>query len=726
MQRAPRGTTTGDPILTPGTAFADAVDSVRRGARGVEEAAASLRSLLTEQELLWLLDGDLPVVRGLWGFAIGYGATTYQGGQLDRLGIPGIRFTDGPRGVVTGVATAFPAALARAATFDPELERRIGDAMGAEARARGANLFAGICVNLAYAPGWGRSQESYGEEPVLLGAMGSAVTEGVNPWVMSCLKHFAVNSMEVSRFQVDVRVDEDLLHEIYLPHFRQVVEAGADSVMTAYNSVNGTWAGDNGHLMTDILRERWGFEGFTMTDFVWGLRDPVGSVRAGQDLEMPLRQQRAATLPQALHDGRLALADVHAAADRLLAAQIRLALRARPTPDLDVIASPAHRELAREAARRSVVLLRNTTVGQAPALPLDADAIGTIAVLGSLLDSPNLGDVGSSVVTPPSTVSVLQGLRERLGDRVVHVAERDLPGIAHADAVVVVVGLSSADEGESLLGVTTPATQLLGGLARIRPIAAALGRVMGVLSKWKGWGGDRDDLRLHASDVALIRAAARLNRRVIVVVIGGGTIVLDPWDQEVAAVLLAWYPGMEGGRALADVLFGDAEPAGRLPLAIPHRKGDLPVLDWRASSVRYGRWWGQRKLDRDGVPAAYPFGFGLGYSPFSLDSLTLGPVEDERFSAVVRVTNRGVRAGRHVVQVYAAREEGGRTVRPLLGFRSVAIGAGETVEVEVGASTRPLQRWTADGFVTDPGEITVEAASYSGDPGALAAPLTLR
>lgn len=715
-----------DPILTPGTAFARAVASARGGERSVAEAAAQLRAGLTEEEVLWLLDGDLPVVRGLWGFALSYGSTTYQGGRLDAHGIPGIRFTDGPRGVVTGVATSFPVALARAASFDPELERSIGDAMGAEARAQGANLFAGICVNLAYAPGWGRSQESYGEDPLLLGAMGAAVTQGVNPWLMSCVKHFAVNSMEESRFQVDVAVDEQVLHEVYLPHFRTVVEAGVDSVMSAYNSVNGTWAGDSRHLLTDILRTDWGFDGFTLTDFVWGLRDPIGSVGAGQDLEMPLRQQRARTLPAALRDGRLARTDVNAAADRLLAGQIRLALRALPTPDQDVVASPEHIALARESARRGSVLLRNETVDGRAVLPLDPHTLGIIAVMGSRADEANLGDVGSSVVTPPSTISVFGGLRARLGDRVVSIEAREVSSAAHADAVVIVAGLSSEDEGESLLGVTTPATQLLGGLARFRPIAAALGRVMGVLSTWKGWGGDRRDLRLHQGDIELIRAAVKVNDRVIVVVIGGGTIVLDPWDAEVAGVLMAWYPGMEGGRAIADLLLGDDEPGGRLPLAIPQRQGDLPMLDWSAGQVRYGRWWGQRKLDRDGVAAAYPFGFGLGYTSFAIEEFELGEIAGETFTAAVRVLNLGSRRGRHVSQVYAVVDAGGAgPIRVLLGFGSAVIESGESQLVEVVCSLRPLQRWADGRFVTDPGIVTVEAASFSGDPAALTASLAV-
>jgi len=708
----------------PGTAFASAVDSVRRGDHDLDAAVALLVGKLTDEELLWLLDGDLTILRGVRDMSKGYNKVPFPAGRIDRHGISGIMFTDGPRGVAVGASTAFPVAIARAATWDPVFERSVADVIGAEARAQGANLWAGICINLAYSPGWGRAQESYGEDPLLLGAMGAAAVDGANPWLMTCVKHFALNSMEEARFRVDVRVAEDVLREVYLPHFRTVVDAGVDSVMSAYNSVNGTWAGDNRHLLTDILRGDWGFNGFVMTDFIWGLRDPIGSVAAGQDLEMPFRQQRAATLATALADGRLERSDVERAAGAQLSAQIRYALRARAAPDPGVVASAAHRRLAREAACRGAVLLRNRVTEGTPALPLAEPELRRVALLGPLTDQRNQGDVGSSMVKPPDSVTILDGLRERLGTKLIHLGGTDATAAATAargaDAAIVVVGLSSVDEGESMIGVDTPTTQLLGGLARFRPVAALLVRWTARVAKRKNFGGDRRDLRLHPEDVALIKAVAEVNQRTIVVMVGGGTIVLDPWDNDVAAVLLAWYPGMEGGNAIADILLGDAEPAGRLPIAIPHRSRDLPQVDWDSSTVTYDRWWGQRKLDRDGVTAAYPLGFGLGYSTFSIADLDVGLLDGERFTASVTVTNTGSRAGRHVVQIYAVRAaDTGRPVHHLVGFLSVHLDAGTSERVRVDCSTRPIQRWASDGFVLDPGEVTVRAASYAGDPAAV-------
>ena len=708
----------------PDTAFAAAVDSIRGGEQDLDTAVAQLVRRLTDPELLWLLDGDLTILRGVREMSQGYNKVPFPAGRVDRLGIPGILFTDGPRGVAVGASTAFPVAIARAATWDPDLERTVADVIGAEARAQGANLWAGVCINLAYAPGWGRAQEAYGEDPLLLGAMGAAAVKGVNPWLMSCVKHFALNSMEEARFRVDVRVAEDVLREVYLPHFRVVVEAGADSVMSAYNSVNGTWAGQNRHLLTDILRDDWGFTGFVMTDFIWGLRDPIGSVAAGQDLEMPFRQQRAATLADALADGRLKRSDAQRAAGRQLCAQIRYALRARPTPEPSIVASAAHRRLARETASRGMVLLRNADVGGRPALPLPESELSRVALLGPLADQRNQGDVGSSMVKPPYSVTILDGLRERLGRKLIHVGGRDpaaaASAAATADVAVVVVGLSSVDEGESMIGVDTPTTQLLGGLARFRPVAAVLVKWTARVAKRKNFGGDRRDLRLRADDVALITAVTAVNARTIVVVIGGGTIVMDPWDVDAAAVLLAWYPGMEGGHALADVLFGDAEPAGRLPMAIPHHTGDLPQVDWDATTVTYGRWWGQRKLDRDGVTAAYPLGFGLGYTTFTVADLHIGPLDGGRFGASVTVTNTGGRAGHHVVQIYALRPaDTGRAVHHLVGFGTVHLEAGARERFVIDCSIRPLQRWTTDGFVLDRGDVTIRAAACAGDAAAV-------
>jgi beta-glucosidase len=709
--------------------FAEAVDAVRRGEQNSADAATALAHMLTDRELLWLLDGDKALLATVVeGVRTRTNFLAVTAGRIDRIGIPGLRFTDGPRGVGIGPSTSFPVAIARAATWDVDVERRVCAAIGAEARAHGANFWGGLCINVAPFPGWGRAQESYGEDPLLLGEMGSAAVEGAKPWVITSVKHFALNSMEEARFQVDVHVARDVLHERYLPHFRRTVEAGVDSVMSSYNSVNGEWAGENHHLLTEILRNQWGFTGFVHTDWVWGLRHPVESVAAGQDVEMPFRQQRARTLPAALRSGELSIDDVRRAGTRILRTQIEFAARARPTPPRSVVASAEHRAMAREVAHRATVLLRNESIGGRPLLPLAEQDLQRIAVLGRLSDRPNLGDTGSSNVKPPTTVSVLQGLRERLGDHRVVGADQDASpqraaDIARtADVAVVVVGLTPKDEGEALIALGADTMALFGGIMR-RPLVAKLTSALFNFSqRWWTFGGDRSDLGLHSADVALIRSVAAANPRTVVIVISGSTVVVDSWDDDVAALLMAWYPGMEGGRALADVLVGDAEPTGRMPVAIPARQSHLPQVDWRARAVTYDRWWGQRKLDHDGVQAAYPLGFGLGYTTFTTTDLTIGAVRGDRFDATLTVTNTGDRDGRHVVQVYAIRTVDGRPIRHLVGFASVTVSAGESVRATVDCSTRPLQRWSADGFALegDPitADITLEAGAYCGDPDA--------
>jgi len=326
-----------------------------------------------------------------------YNEIPYTAGAIPRLGISGIRFTDGPRGVVLGASTAFPVAMARGATFDPELEERIGDAIGVEARAQGANFFAGVCINLLRHPAWGRAQETYGEDTYLLGEMGAALVRGSQRHVMACVKHFACNSMENARFKVDVRIDEADLRDIYLPHFRRCVDAGVASVMSAYNKVNGSWCGHSRRLLTEILREEWKFTGIVISDFVFGVRG-ADAVAAGMDLEMPSRL-RFRGLARALAKGTITQAQVDEAIRRSLRTQE--AFESRGELDryrLEAVAAAPHRALARQAAERSIVLLKNDPpVGDAtPLLPLDRARAGRIAVIGRLASLPNTGDHGSS------------------------------------------------------------------------------------------------------------------------------------------------------------------------------------------------------------------------------------------------------------------------------------------------------------------------------------------
>jgi beta-glucosidase len=683
--------------------FADSVRRIRAGELTASAAAESLIDTLTDDELLWLLDGDVPA-RAMARIPALIRAGPVAGGAIGRLGIPGIRFSDGPRGVVIGQSTAFPVTMMRAATWDPALEERVGLAMGREARARGANYSGAVCVNLLRHPGWGRAQECYGEDPVLTGQMAAALTRGLRRNVMACVKHFALNSIENSRFKVDVLVDDHALHEVYLPHFRAVLEAGAESVMSAYNSVNGAFAGENGTLLTDILRDEWGFEGFVTSDWIAGTHDAVASLTAGMDIEMPLRLLRARHLPAALREGRVSRATVLRSARRILITCLRhYAQRDETEPASDVVAGRDHRALAREVAVAGAVLLENRAVGETPMLPL-SPSIQRLAVLGRLADQPNTGDRGSSLVHPPTTISVLQGLREALpGIDVIGCGGEDLAAAvrcaADADAVVIVAGLGPDDEGERILAEGGPGPELLGFPFSLRPVRYALGKLTAKAGEWFsqfGLGGDRTSLTLHAEDERLIAAVAAANPRVVVVLIGGSAILMEAWRHDVAAILIGWYPGMEGGRALADILTGAAEPGGRLPVAIPTRAEHLPYFDPDASTVLYDSWWGQRKLDRDGRRAAYPFGFGLGFTTFDM-TLAGHRADDARGSATVHVVNTGPRAGSTVAQIYAFDSGAARLVPQLIGFRRVALEAGATETVDVPIDLTPTRERTGVG-----------------------------
>jgi hypothetical protein len=416
--------------------------------------------------------------------------------------------------------------------------------------------------------------------------------------------------------------------------------------------------------------------------------------------------------------------------------QLRFAARrAGDEPAASVVFSADHRALAREAAARSMVLLTNEPVDGRPVLPLDGDGLGRLAVVGALAARANTGDNGSSDVRSPAVVAPLDGLRAALGeDRVVAAGddpEEAARVAADADAAVVVVGYTAADEGEFIdagaflapdLVATYPPTD---GDEWAETFLAGGGAAEGGISGGSA-GGDRASLRLPAAHVELIRAVAAANPRTVVVVVAAGAVITEEWRDAVPAVLLGWYAGSEGGHALADVLLGAVDASGRLPFSIPTSEEHLPPFDRDATAVTYDRWFGQRLLDRLGVPAAFPLGFGLSYTSFALSDLAVGAVEGETAEATVVVANTGDRDGRTVVQVYGE-PEGADALpkRALLGFASVEVPAGEQRTVTVPVSLRPLLRWTADGWVPGAAGALLRAAAHAADESGPTARLAL-
>lgn len=648
-----------------------------------------------------------------------WGAHAYRaGGGIERLGVPALYFTDGPRGVCRGQSTCFPCVMARGASFDVDLERRIGEVMGIEARAQGATLSGAVCINLLRHPAWGRAQETYGEDPHHLGEMGAALGVGIQAHnVVATLKHFALNSMENARFKVDVRVGERTMHEIYLPHFRRGVEAGVASVMSSYNKVNGDYAGQNGHLLTDILRGEWGFSGFVHSDWIKGVYKVYGA-SAGLDVENPEPVVFGDKLIAAVEAGHVEPRVIDVACRRILRVIYRFACAEDPFvaygPEL--VASPAHTRVALEAAEKSAVLLENNGV-----LPLSEALTRKLAVLGRLAAIANTGDSGSSKVNAPYIVTALEGLRNRLGaDRVLSADEDDLDRALavsrEADAVVVVAGYTELDEGEYVPGGLT-----LGADQKQTPEGQ---RHAESLSK----GGDRDRLTLLPESIALIETAARSGNPVVVVIVAGSAVMVEEWRGHASAILQTFYSGMEGGNALARLLFGDVSPSGRLPFTVARDERHYPYFDRDADAIDYGYWHGYAKFEQEQLEARYAFGHGLSYTQFTHRSLN-ARVAGDRILASVAVRNEGDVTADEIVQLYVGfpGTVQPRAARSLKAFARLTLTPGETriAELVVPLSSLAYRDTVAHGWKLEAGEHRVIIARSAADPSPLTVGLSL-
>ncbi|MDX2140769.1 MAG: glycoside hydrolase family 3 C-terminal domain-containing protein [Chloroflexota bacterium] len=648
----------------------------------IDARARELLAQMTLNERIHEMSGTTPLWRAIRELLIDYNFRAIPSGGCKRLGIPPLLFTDGPRGVVLYHSTCFPVAIARGATWDTGLEARVGNAIGIEARSQGANLFAGVCINVLRHPAWGRAQETYGEDPYLLGEMGVALVRSVQQHLLACVKHFATNSIENARFKVDVRIDQRTLREVYLPHFKRCVDAGVACVMSAYNKVNGEYCGQHRTLLRDILKGEWGFDGFVMTDFFFGARDGKAAALGGQDMEMPLTRLFGKRLKRLVESGAVPQAVVDESVLRILRQKLRFSTISDPQRyPFNKIDWQAHRALAREAAQKAMVLLKNenphpkslslmerdfnTTPepplhegegagGEGRLLPIDLRHTRRIAVIGKLATARNLGDRGSSKVRAPYGVTPLQGIRAAAQSATVTYADgKDIEAAVltarEADVVIVVAGYGARDEGEYVFL----------------------------------FGGDRDSLTLKPHDEALIQAVAAANPRTAVVMIGGSPIVTDAWRERVPALLMAWYAGMEGGHALADVLFGAVNPSGKLPCSFPSASARLPHFDKYANTIDYGYYHGYWLHEREQQPPAFAFGYGLSYTRYRYDDLqvsaqTIG--KDDTIEVSVAITNAGERAGDEIAQLYAGVDDStiDRPIKKLVGFQKLHLEVGET------------------------------------------------
>ncbi|MEW1641967.1 glycoside hydrolase family 3 C-terminal domain-containing protein [Streptomyces sp. NPDC091219] len=757
---------------------------------------------------------------------------------LPEIGLRSLVMSDGPIGVrgvrwtAADPSVALPSPTALAACWDPGLAYRAGVLLAQEARRKGVHVLLAPTVNLHRSPLGGRHFEAYSEDPYLTGRIGAGYVRGVQAGgVGTTVKHFVANDAETDRFTVNNLVSGRALRELYLAPFEHIVEnAHPWGIMTAYNTVNGTTMSEHRHLVNEILRGEWGFDGFNVSDWT-AARSTVGTIEGGLDVAMPgPKTVYGDALARAVRDGEVAEATVDAAVRNVLrlAARVGILDGAEPVVARDRLPAPVDGEaLAREIARRSFVLVRN----EHHALPLRPG--GTVALLGAAARDARVLGGGSAVVFPPHVVSPLDGLTAALPEGALGYAVGADPNTELADAdkgfelravcrdaAGQVIGSADAPSGQlrwmgddlpegvthdtlhtvELAGTFTPRdtgehTFGIKGLgaftltvdgttyyddvqrpvkedpfgsffgspeprARVEltagtPVEVSLTYVVSfaenrdlkvvgftlvhqepqrdpdeliaeaveaaraadtavvvvaTTERVESEGYDRTDLRLPGRQDDLVHAVAAANPNTVVIVNAGSPVDM-PWRDEVAAVLLGWFPGQEGGAALADVLTGAHEPGGRLPTTwgsltdapvtqVVPENGELPYTE--------GVFIGYRAWEKAGRTPSYPFGHGLGYTDWSYDA-----IEADGTSVTVRVTNSGARHGREVVQVYLAPVETDpeRPARWLAGFAGVEAAPGDSVDVVLELPRRSFEMWdeTANAWAVVKGSYEIQA-----------------
>ena len=626
-----------------------------------------------------------------------YNHFPYPAGGIPEKGIPAVLFCDGPRGVVcgNGKSTCFPVSMLRGASFDTDLEEEIGEAMAEEVLAYGGNLSAGVCINLPYNPGWGRSQETYGEDSFHLGEMGAALVRGIQKkGVIACVKHFAFNQMENARFKVNVDCTRRTEREVFLPHFKKCIDQGAGAVMSSYNLYKGVMCGHNGYLLDQVLKEEWGFDGFVMSDFVWGVKDTAAAANGGQTMEMCVTKYFGQNLVNAGKEGLVDASRINDAALRIVRTLLAFEDKkehVRP----NVIGCKKHTMLALESAREGITLIKN----QNQVLPLDRKSTRQVVVLGRLAQKENTGDRGSSQVYPPYVVTAVKGIAAASPKTEVIYYEGSNPEHSRhlaqeADAVIFVVGYDYNDEGEY---VAEDKKDVYTGAV----------------------GGDRrNGLGLHGADRKLIEAAGPANKNSIVVLIGGNMIMLEGWKDSVASILMGYYPGMEGGTALGEIIYGDVNPSGKLPFVIPNWEDQLPSVDWNGTTQYYDYYHGYRKLDKEEIRPAVPYGFGLSYTTFSVECMKAWTA-DGLVYACCDVKNTGGREGTEVLQMYVGfpQSKVDRPVRTLKGFKRSSLQPGEKRTVVISCPVEELA-W----FNEETGSFETEHMEYEIYMGTSSAP----
>jgi len=713
-----------------------ALPPYRNSALSVEQRVADLLGRMTLAEKARMVSG----------------AGWMESASIERLSIPAIKMADGPLGVrswagssaITSspddphkiASTSFPAGVTMAATWDTDLVRREGLAIAQEVKALGRDMILGPTVNINRVPLWGRNFEGYGEDPFLSARLGVAYIKGVQgEGVIPSVKHFDANNEEFERHRIDAHIDARTLHEIYLPAFKAAVkEAGVWTVMSAYNKLNGTYCAENAPLLTGILKGEFGFKGFVISD--WGSTySTAPTVNAGMDLEMPGGAPARAMIasPRSQLSGN---SGTWLEADKVLAA-VKAGQISPATLDDNVgrilrvifvsglfdhahtaggeVDSPEQRAVARQGATEGIVLLKNA----ASLLPLDAAKIHSIAVIGPNAAVARTGGGGSSLVRPKYAIAPLDGIRER------------------AQGVQVSYALGVGMEGENPAEDTAEArAKALKEAADAAAQADVAVVVVGRYSRLEAESFDVKTMDLPAGQDALIEAVEKANPRTVVVLNTGDPVTMTRWIDKTPALVEMWYGGQEGGHALASVLFGDANPSGKLPVSLPRRWEDSPAAanyPGENLKVNYaeGIYVGYRYFDSKNVEPLFPFGFGLSYTTFAYSGLTVTPGKTAGKQPVevsLKVKNTGPRAGAEVVELYVhdGHAKIDRPVRELKGFQRVELKAGETRAVKFTLDRAALSYWSPEkqGWVAEPGRFEIQVGASSRDI-RLRAPLEL-
>ena len=667
---------------------------------GPDERAGLLLAELTLDEKVSLMAGD-DASTGLNQAEPVERRNTGESQGVPRLELPTVFYSDGPVGTRQGKATGMPASIGLAATWDTALAERYGGVVGNEVRNKGNDVVHAPTVNIMRTPLGGRTFEGYGEDPWLTSRIGVAWSKGAQAeGVVANVKHYAANNQEPDRFITNAVVDPRTLREIYLPAFEaNVKEANAGSVMCSYNRVNGQFACENRELLEEILRDEWGFKGYVLTDYGFAQKSTANSANNGLELEMPVGGWYGRTsLNLAVASGQVAPSTVDLHVRRILRTMFAYGMFDRDAYRYDdnAIDQQGHGAVAREVEESAITLLRN----DGGALPIDLSRTKSIALIGSDANEYKRGG-GSSSVDPFYSVTPRAGIEKRVGNAAqVSFDDGSQPARAAAAARSADVAIVFASDSQTEFVDKPCLTLQCGNPAK----------------------GDQD---------SLIRTVAQANPNTIVVLQTGGP-VLTPWADQVRAIVEAWYPGAEGGNALARVLFGDVDPGGRLPATFPAREEDLPTsgrperYPGVAENAEYseGVFIGYRHFDQNKIAPRFPFGFGLSYARWQYDDLRIAPARGGRVAARVSATVRNVsdRPGTEVAQLYVGLPSPGATVpqppRALKAFAKVSLGPGQAKRVSFDLDERSLSYWNeaAKDWSIAPGCYTVEVARSSRDP----------